>query len=203
VTGAVQIVIPVKGGPKAKSRLSPLLGIAERLALAKAMAAHVISTACASVSGSHVTVVTGCDEMALLALNHGARIVHDPMTQGTATACLQAIAAIGRQRSILFLSADLPLVNVRAIESMIAIDAAVVIAPDRHQRGTNGLLIRPNSDLLPSFGEGSFERHCTFAKAAGTATAIVDSAAFALDIDTSEDLTLLRSTGWEQQRRAA
>ena len=35
----------------------------------------------------------------------------------------------------------------------------VVIVPDRHGTGTNGLLLAPPDAIAPSFGPGSFERH--------------------------------------------
>ena len=45
----------------------------------------------------------------------------------------------------------------------------VVIVPDRHGTGTNGLLLAPPDAIAPSFGPGSCERHRALARAAGVA----------------------------------
>ena len=45
----------------------------------------------------------------------------------------------------------------------------VVIVPDRHGTGTNGLLLTPPDAIAPSFGPGSCERHRALALAAGVA----------------------------------
>ena len=43
----------------------------------------------------------------------------------------------------------------------------VVIVPDRHGTGTNGLLLTPPDAIAPSFGPDSCERHRALARAAG------------------------------------
>jgi 2-phospho-L-lactate/phosphoenolpyruvate guanylyltransferase len=198
----VSIVIPVKGGANAKSRLSAVLTQAERLALARSMAAHVIKTARASQAGGCVTVITGCNEMAGLARELGAQVLNDPYNEGTAAACLLAVPALDGRGSILFLSADLPLIEVQSLDAMIAIDAPVMIVPDRHRTGTNALLIRPETGVRPCFGAGSFARHCAAASAAGVAAVIFDDVGLAHDIDVAEDLADQRAAALLQRRAA-
>jgi 2-phospho-L-lactate guanylyltransferase (CobY/MobA/RfbA family) len=68
----------------------------------------------------------------------------------------------------------------------------VVIAPDRHEKGTNALLISPTGLIEYDFGENSFERHCERARAAGARLEIVNLPALGLDLDVPEDLELVR-----------
>ncbi len=68
----------------------------------------------------------------------------------------------------------------------------VVIVPDRHGTGTNGLLLTPPDVMTPSFGPNSCERHGELAKAAGARCRIERVASLLLDVDTGEDLAVLR-----------
>jgi 2-phospho-L-lactate guanylyltransferase (CobY/MobA/RfbA family) len=67
-----------------------------------------------------------------------------------------------------------------------------VIAPDRHKKGTNALLISPSGLIDYDFGEDSFERHCELAKEAGARLEIVDLPTLGLDLDKPEDLEIVR-----------
>jgi 2-phospho-L-lactate guanylyltransferase (CobY/MobA/RfbA family) len=68
----------------------------------------------------------------------------------------------------------------------------VVIAPDRHEKGTNALLMSPAGLINYDFGEDSFQRHCDRTRKAGARLEIVNLPSFALDLDLPEDLALLK-----------
>jgi 2-phospho-L-lactate/phosphoenolpyruvate guanylyltransferase len=68
----------------------------------------------------------------------------------------------------------------------------VVIVPDRHGRGTNGLVLAPPDAISPSFGPDSCARHEQLAGDAGARWRIERPASLLLDIDTGEDLAVLR-----------
>jgi 2-phospho-L-lactate guanylyltransferase len=68
----------------------------------------------------------------------------------------------------------------------------VVIVPDRHGTGTNGLLLTPPDAIAPSFGPDSCERHRALALAAGVACHVARPPSLLLDIDTGADLAALR-----------
>lgn len=70
--------------------------------------------------------------------------------------------------------------------------ATVTIIPDRHGTGTNGLLLAPPRAIDPSFGPDSCERHRELARVAGAACRIERLPSLLLDIDTGEDLAVLR-----------
>jgi 2-phospho-L-lactate guanylyltransferase len=72
-----------------------------------------------------------------------------------------------------------------------SVQAEVVIVPDRHDTGTNGLLLTPPDAIEPAFGPGSCERHRALAHAAGARCLIERPASLLLDVDTGDDLAAL------------
>jgi len=70
----------------------------------------------------------------------------------------------------------------------------VVVAPCRHETGTNALLVHPLGLIPFAFGPDSFAAHCAAARAAGVEPVIYRSEAVALDLDTPEDLEI---GGWK------
>ncbi len=68
----------------------------------------------------------------------------------------------------------------------------VVIAPDRHCKGTNALLMVPAGLIEYDFGENSFQRHCERARQAGANLEIVELPSLGLDLDLPEDLEMVR-----------
>ena len=68
---------------------------------------------------------------------------------------------------------------------------AVVIVPDRHDTGTNALLLTPPSVIEPSFGPGSCQRHEAAAQAAGVSHRVERVPSLIFDVDTSEDLAVV------------
>ena len=90
----------------------------------------------------------------------------------------------------------LPALDPAELEALLASGAGraaeVVIVPDRHGTGTNGLLLAPPDAIAPSFGPGSCERHRALARAAGVACRSSAPPSLLLDIDTGDDLAALR-----------
>jgi len=68
----------------------------------------------------------------------------------------------------------------------------VIITPDRHENGTNALLMAPGGLIKYDFGIGSFQRHCDLARNIGVSLQIVRNDHIELDLDTPEDLALLK-----------
>ncbi|MEW6240893.1 MAG: NTP transferase domain-containing protein, partial [Chloroflexota bacterium] len=97
-------------------------------------------------------------------------------------------------RGVLVLPADLPLLTREDIQSLLehaTNPPVVVIAPDRHQKGTNALLISPSGLIEYDFGENSFKRHCERAKKAGARLEIVNLPSLGLDLDLPADLDIV------------
>jgi 2-phospho-L-lactate guanylyltransferase (CobY/MobA/RfbA family) len=74
-------------------------------------------------------------------------------------------------------------------------DSGAVIAPDRHERGTNGLALTASASpgLEFEFGDNSFGRHRASIRRSGLEPAVVRRTGFAFDVDDIEDLQLLRT----------
>jgi 2-phospho-L-lactate guanylyltransferase len=69
----------------------------------------------------------------------------------------------------------------------------VVIVPDRHGTGTNALLLAPPDVIHPSFGPGSRQRHEDAARAHGARCRIAQPRSLVLDVDTADDIAVLRA----------
>jgi 2-phospho-L-lactate guanylyltransferase len=96
---------------------------------------------------------------------------------------------------VLVLPADLPLLTVTDVEALLAClngDPLVALAPDRHEAGTNAMLIAPPGRIGYAFGPASFEQHRQMAQEAGVRLQIIRRPTLALDLDLPEDLALLR-----------
>lgn len=201
---SIWAVIPAKNPHAAKTRLAPALSAQERAALARRLLAGTVGAAlrCPALSG--VLVVSAAAELRALALDLGARAYADPATADPAAGDpLNAAIALGLRRAadlgataVLVLPADLPLLSPDVIMDFVdeAGDTAVALAPDRSGTGTNALLLRPPRALDPLFGPGSFARHRAAARVRGHAVTTVYLPALAFDLDTPDDLALLRVT---------
>jgi 2-phospho-L-lactate guanylyltransferase len=188
----MRAIVPLKAPPGAKSRLEPALAPVERLALYREMAAGVLAAlaACPAVSGT--TVVTASEEAAALARQHGADVLM-LRNEGGMNADLQAALAGIAAGAVAIVPGDLPLVRA---EDFSAVAAAaqpghVVIAPDRHDEGTNVLAFGEGARILPAFGPGSFHRHRDAAAQQDLAVSILRRPSLSFDIDTPADLAEL------------
>jgi 2-phospho-L-lactate guanylyltransferase len=144
-----------------------------------------------------VLVVSRDPNALTIARNHGARTVQEDGQPELNTALKRAtiVAQVYATRGVLVLPADLPLVTREDILTLIqraTEPPVVVIAPDRHKKGTNALLISPPGLIEYDFGENSFERHCELVKKAGARLEIVDLPSLGLDLDLPEDIEIIK-----------
>jgi 2-phospho-L-lactate guanylyltransferase len=124
-------------------------------------------------------------------------LIDDPSEKGQSHAAATGIAraaALGFERALL-VPADCPLLDPAEMDRLVA-DAHdrgddVVIVPDRHERGTNALLIDPSGPFTPQFGEESLSRHVEQARRRGLRHSVVPSPSLGLDLDTADDLDQL------------
>jgi 2-phospho-L-lactate/phosphoenolpyruvate guanylyltransferase len=201
-------ILPVKRFAHAKQRLAPALGEGSRRALATAMFADVlgalrhcslIETVILVSSEPVVRDVVDDDSLVLLP---------DPAEKGQSHATLAGLArasALGYERALL-VPGDTPLLDPLELDNLIANaalgDFDVIIVPDRHGAGTNGVLLDPGSPFEPQFGPGSRERHEDQARRRGLTRSVVEVPSLLLDIDTPEDLAELRRTFERHRGRA-
>jgi 2-phospho-L-lactate/phosphoenolpyruvate guanylyltransferase len=190
------VLLPVKPLAAGKSRLSGILSDRERAAFNRRLFGHVLSVAAAAVGAHRVLVVSRDPAVLDLATARHAFAVRERDDAGLNAALGQAATEAHGAYAVLVLPADLPLLEAADIEAMISAAAsarsAVVIAPDRHDSGTNALLLAPPDAIPFAFGPGSFQAHLAAARRAGIEAVIVRREALAFDIDTAADHARLR-----------
>ena len=191
-------IVPVKPLRRGKSRLAGALNEDERTELNRALLKHTLETLSELKEVDGVLVVSRDPNALTIDRNHGARTVQEDGQPELNTALKRAtiVAQVYATRGVLVLPADLPLITHDDILALIkrAIEPpVVVIAPDRHGKGTNALLISPPGLIEYDFGENSFQRHCELVKKAGARLEIVDLPSLGLDLDVPEDFELIKS----------
>jgi 2-phospho-L-lactate guanylyltransferase len=190
-------IVPVKPLRRGKSRLAGALSEDERTVLNQELLEHTLKVLSSLKELAQVLVVSRDPHALTIARNHGAKTVQEDGQPHLNTALARAtvMAQVHSIRGILVLPADLPLLtadDVRALIDRAAKPPVVVIAPDRHGKGTNALLMVPAGQIEYDFGEGSFKRHCDRAKKSGARLEIVELPSLGLDLDLPEDLEMVR-----------
>jgi 2-phospho-L-lactate/phosphoenolpyruvate guanylyltransferase len=209
-------VVPVKRFAIAKQRLGASIADPLRLELARAMVADVLLALERTASIEYTIVVTGEDSVALAAREQGSLVLADTAEQGQSAAVTLGVRAAleeGVDR-VLCVPGDCPALEPAELEALLepggagarakrrrgreddrngrGVRGEVVIVPDRHGTGTNGLLLTPPDVIAPGFGPDSFKRHQTRADAAGASWRVERPPSLLLDIDTGADLAVLR-----------
>ncbi len=190
-------IVPVKPLRRGKSRLAGTLTEDERTALNQELLEHTLKTLSTLKELDQVLVVSRDPHALTIARNHGAKTVQEDGQPHLNTALARAtvVAQVHATHGVLVLPADLPLLereDVLALIDRAVKPPVVVIAPDRHRKGTNALLIVPAGQIEYDFGEGSFQRHCDRATKSGARLEIVELPSLGLDLDLPEDLEMIR-----------
>jgi 2-phospho-L-lactate guanylyltransferase len=209
-------ILPVKRFAEAKQRLGASIADPVRLELARAMVADVLQALAQTASIERTIVVTCEASLGASTREQGALLLEDAPEAGQSAAVMIGVRralAEGIDR-VLCIPGDCPALDPAELDVLLhtshddrrdrgGADAAragaadararkVVIIPDRHGTGTNGLLLAPPDAIEPSFGPDSCERHRALALAAGAACSVERLPSLLLDIDTGADLLALR-----------
>jgi 2-phospho-L-lactate/phosphoenolpyruvate guanylyltransferase len=190
-------IVPVKPLRRGKSRLAGTLTDEERVDLNRLLLERTIKILTELKEVEQVLVVSRDSAALAIARDLGARTVKEDgaPTLNTALKRATVVAQVYASRGVLILPADLPLLSREDVLTLLgrSIDPpVVVIAPDRHEKGTNALLLSPASLIEYDFGEGSFQRHCDRAQRAGARLEIVRLPSLELDLDLPQDLELIK-----------
>jgi 2-phospho-L-lactate guanylyltransferase len=199
-------ILPVKRFSVAKQRLGASVAHGLRQELAAAMVADVLA-ALADAREIELTIVVTCEtSVAEAAAEQGAIVIAERSESGQSAAVSLGIerALAEHSERAICIPGDCPSLGPEDLDGLLQAEGqpAVVIIPDRHGTGTNGLLLRPCDAIRPSFGPGSCERHLELALSSGLGCAIRRPRGLLLDIDTGEDLAALRERLAEEPARA-
>lgn len=183
--GPTAVLVPVKAFGEAKLRLAPALSAERRAVLARAMAEHVLRSAC----GLPAAVV--CDDRGVAdwARSLEVLVLWEPGRglNGAVAAGVELLTRAGAQR-VVVAAGDLPLADDL---KTIAGDVGVTIVPDRRGEGTNVLSIPTDRPFGFSYGPGSFSRHLAEARRLHLPVRVVTATPFAWDVDLPADLEAL------------
>jgi 2-phospho-L-lactate/phosphoenolpyruvate guanylyltransferase len=186
------VVIPFKGAPDGKSRLSEFLGPEDRAALAQAFLEDVVEVALAVSCVSDVFVVTPGRP----ALPEAVQVVADP-GNGLNAAVQEAVLSARESDEdawIAVLTGDIPLVQVRDLEEALgaALEHDLGMVADNEGTGTTMLTSAPTANLEPRFGIGSRTAHLSHGF---SEIGIPVDSALRFDIDTLADIESAEARG--------
>ena len=190
------VVIPVKNLTHAKGRLRAVLSPSARAKLVLAMLHDLFNTLQTCDLGD-IWLVTSDDAVLDLGAQFGARLIREEVANGYNQAVQTGLNAVDRQRSVVVLPADLPLVARDDVAKLSAPceSPTIRVVPDRQRRGTNGLFLSSSDLIAPAFGASSFFNHQVAATRVGILSKTLPLSGLALDVDTGADLIYLMNSG--------
>ena len=186
------VVLPIKGFGEAKGRLEPVLSAENRASLAAFTAGGVLEAA----EAVDTFVVCDSDEVAQWARERGAMVVRQNKAGLNGAVADGVDTARYKHDWVLVAHSDLPFPE--ALLSVIdfsVVTSTMTIVPDRHEDGTNVLVLPAGSNFTFHYGPGSFVAHQDEAARVGLPVRIVRHEQLGLDIDTPDDLAQLPA-GW-------
>jgi 2-phospho-L-lactate guanylyltransferase len=201
------VIVPVKGGDAAKSRLAVAPDL--RPGLARALAIDTLAAVRASTAVARVIVVTqdsatadllGLDLDTVPALTVDVQPGGESLNDGIDRAVASRRSAGSDPVSIAVVVADLPALapaDLTAVLDAAANAGGPVVVADLAGTGTTLLALPAGTDLAASFGPDSFARHVR----AG-AVGIEAGASLRCDVDTLADLRAAADLGLGSATRA-
>lgn len=190
-------IIPVKPLNRSKSRLSPIVSPEGRESLSRQMLERTLVTLKGVRDISGILLISRDTSALTLGRKYGAQTLTEsgaPELNASLNRATQVVSTYNAS-GILLVASDVPLMSRIDIERMISLSKespSLVIASDRHQKGTNAMLVRPPGLITYRFGEDSFQKHVAEAREMGAVVSIYRSKTIELDVDTPSDLDLYR-----------
>lgn len=189
MSAAWTVIVPIKGGPEAKSRLDPPPGVS-RADLAAAIAADTVAAvACASAVGRVVVV---CADLAwavhaVQASDARVEVVAERSRAGLNGAI--EVAARGLTGPLAVILGDLPAARAVDVDAVLGTCIGDGFVADASGTGTTMLLSR-SGRLAPRFGPDSALRHATQG-----ASRLSANPRLVQDVDTAADLAAAAMLG--------
>jgi 2-phospho-L-lactate guanylyltransferase len=190
------LLLPIKEIRNAKQRLAGFLSPGEREGLVRAMAEDVLRAVSSVRGADRICVVTSDPGAMRIAEAKGWDLIREEV-QISESASVDFASRWCAERaftSVLRLPLDLPLVQTRDIEDLLALELAApgcAIIPSRDGTGTNALLRTPPALFPSQFGEGSFAKHRFAAEQACARILMLHNERVEMDVDDEADLRAL------------
>ena len=193
-------LVPVKEFTRAKSRLHPYLGAKQCALLAREMLQMVLSSLSRTDAIDSILVLSRDAAAEPIAKRFGAQFAREKEDAAGLNDALNYGANLcwtARAEKTLVVPSDIPMLRTSDITQILhaSADGCAVICHDRHNSGTNALLLHRSNSIDFCYGPGSFWRHRQeFDKKKIKATT-VDLPHISFDIDTADDFEDLASFG--------
>lgn len=200
-------VLPIKDISAAKQRLGTVLTPEERKSLFRAMLQDVV-TAIGSARGlDGLAIVSGDPEGIALARTLGALLIAEDVNRGQSSAVGSAVSTLMAKgvRRMLTIPGDVPLVTPGEIDAVcrsLSAEPAMIIVPDRSDRGSNCIAISPPDAIPYSFGTHSLKGHLEAARERNLTVNIMRLPGLGLDIDGPDDLISLIDSDADTKARS-
>lgn len=196
-------LVPLKTLENSKTRLNNI-SLAARKLLTKAMLTDVVQSTLEAKNISETFVMSPDQEIIKLAENLGAKTILETKERGLNVAVSEGTNELEKRgaESILVILGDVPLITPYLLDLLIkkAISRPwVVIAPSK-DNGTN-ILLRTPPNIIPHvfYGKNSSNIHVRIARYYRISYTVFRSPRLMIDIDTSQDLALIKKFETEKQ----
>ena len=190
--GDIWIVVPVKRLSHAKTRLRDVLTGAERALLAQTMLRDVLGVLRRVRGLAGALVVTDDPDVTHIAAALECEVVPEGGEAGLNAAVMRGVARLERERQsgVVVLPGDVPLVTQDEIERVLLAlhEWPLVLVPAKRDGGTNLIASRRPGLLVPQFGEASFQRHLSDARARRIEARVLNVPGIGSDVDNPCDL---------------
>jgi 2-phospho-L-lactate/phosphoenolpyruvate guanylyltransferase len=183
------VVVPVKPTSVGKSRLR----VADRAALARAIALDTIAAAAAAHRVAEVIVVTDDAELRASAASGRVRVIDEGEARGLDAAIARGVAAAATAHRAALLG-DLPALRSGDLDAALAAAASVDRAVVADAEGTGSTLVTAGAGVpwASAFGDGSFARHVALGCAV---LPVSDASTLRRDVDTAAQLAVAATLG--------
>jgi 2-phospho-L-lactate/phosphoenolpyruvate guanylyltransferase len=187
-------IVPVKRFENAKTRLSSVLDIDERILLSLLMLEDTLHTLSMASSLTKVVIVSSDKRAEEIAIKHGAYFVNEVTENGvnSAVALADRFCIKEAADATLIIPHDLPLLDESDISKAQELaqkePQCIVICPSHRYDGTNMLLRKPPSVIATFYDSNSYNMHVKAATSLGIPIKYLFSKSLMYDIDTPEDV---------------
>lgn len=193
---SIWAIVPFKGAENAKRRLSPQLSADVRSRLALAMLNDVLQALVNAQSVDGILLTSRAAEARQIAKTWDVTLYRDQ-----AHTLVDALSAASEKvknelnaTTAIIVPGDVPLITGSDVDHVLHYHADVTIVPDSHKIGTNALVCTPPNAFPLVFDGRSYHPHIEAANRLGLQVRSVQSDAFAVDVDTADDLLLVNSS---------
>ncbi|MGI0029381.1 MAG: 2-phospho-L-lactate guanylyltransferase [Nitrososphaera sp.] len=187
-------IVPVKKFENAKTRLSSILTLEERIMLSSLMLERTLGVLEMVSEVDRILLVSTDRRAEQIGLNYDTKFLHEETESGVNSAVMLADSYSTSERAdtTVVIPQDLPLLNQADVSMVCKLalndDRCIVICPSQRYDGTNALLRKPPSAIRTFYDSNSYESHIAEAASSGVQTRIFLSKNLMSDVDTPDDV---------------